>query len=276
MPTAIQNTDLSFYKDKILVIKYGGNAMTSVKLSQMVAQDIVTLNKADVRIIVVHGGGPQVDELLVAIGHTSKRIEGMRVTDSVTMQAVTMVLGGSVNSQLVGIINEAGGQAVGLTGKDGKLITAQKLASKNDLGFVGEITQVNNNILNVLLNAGYIPVIAPIASDNKGVNYNINADIVAGAIAHSIGADELILLTNINGVLNNSGELFDTLTYEQITALIQNGTIYGGMIPKLSGAINAIHAGLSRVSIINGCTPNACLRKLLGDKIGTTIVSTKT
>lgn len=275
MLTAIQDTDLSLYKDQTLVIKYGGNAMTSTKLSQMVAQDIVTLNKAGIRVVVVHGGGPQVDELLTAIGHTSKRIDGMRVTDSTTMQAVTMVLGGSVNSQLVGMINQAGGKAVGLTGKDGKLITAQHLVGKNDLGFVGEITQVNHTLLTVLVNAGYIPVIAPIASDDTSTDYNINADIVAGAIAHSIGADELMLLTNIDGVLDSSGQLVDTLTYEQITALIQDGTIYGGMIPKLSGAIDAINAGLPRVSIINGCTPNACLRKLLGDKIGTTIVSTK-
>lgn len=270
MPTNVNTFDLSAYQNKTLVIKYGGNAMTDTATCQMVAQDIAKISTAGIRVVVVHGGGPQVDELLVAIGHQSTRIGGMRVTDSTTMKAVTMVLAGSVNGQLVGMINNAGGLAVGLTGKDGNLICAKKHL-KTDLGFVGDITKVDSSLLNTLLDAGYIPVIAPIAKGDDGADYNINADTVAGAIACSIKADRLILLTNIDGVLDGNSRLIERLSLGQITALTNEGVIYGGMIPKLAGAIDAINAGLSKVSIVNASTPNACLKKLAGDKIGTTI-----
>lgn len=274
MSTNINTFNLSAYQNKTLVIKYGGNAMTDAAICQMVAQDIATISSAGVRVVVVHGGGPQVDELLAAIGHQSKRINGMRVTDSTTMKAVTMVLAGSVNGQLVGMINNAGGLAVGLTGKDGNLICAKKHL-KTDLGFVGDITRVDGGLLNTLLDTGYIPVIAPIAKGDDGADYNLNADTAAGAIACSIKADKLILLTNIDGVLDGDGRLIDQLSLKQITTLTNEGVICGGMIPKLAGAVDAINAGLSKVSIINGCTPNACLKKLAGDKIGTTITATK-
>lgn len=260
---------------KKLVIKYGGNAMTDSILQQAFAQDIALLHACGFEIIVVHGGGPQVDEMLQKIGHHSKRIDGMRVTDTTTMQIAEMVLGARVNGQLVDWINHFAhaGVAVGIHGKDAKTLIAQKLQSAVDLGLVGDIVCVQDKLLNTLLNNQFIPVIAPIATNHDStITYNINADTAAGIIAKATHCEELILLTNIDGVLDEHKNLIATLTQTQINTLIQNGVIYGGMIPKLSGALDAIHAGIDKVTIINGCHPHKIIEHLLGNCAGTQII----
>ncbi|MDO4426705.1 MAG: acetylglutamate kinase [Moraxella sp.] len=255
----------------LIVIKYGGNAMVDEARQQAFAKDVVALWQAGMKVVVVHGGGPQVDELLEKINHPSQRIDGMRVTDAVTLQIAEMVLTGGVGKALVNHIHQAGGLAVGLNGKDGQLLIAHKLTAEVDLGFVGQIDSVNPNVLFSLLEAGFIPVIAPIAGSTDGTSYNINADLAAGAIAKALNADEFLLLSNIDGVLDKNGVLLSELSTADIDALIKDGTIYGGMIPKLAGAVEAINAGLDSVTILNGMKDNACSQKLSGANIGTRI-----
>lgn len=266
---------LNTLKDKTLVIKYGGNAMSDATIKHNFAQDIALLSSVGIRPIIVHGGGPQVDEMLTKIGHTSTRIDGMRVTDPITMDIAEMVLGANVNGELVNLINHhaQNGVAVGINGKDGQLLIADKLAGEIDLGLVGEIRMVNTKLIETLLTNGFIPVIAPIATDaTASITYNINADMVAGHIAQAVNADELLLLSNIDGVLDKNKILLHTLTLTEIEALINDGTIYGGMIPKIAGAVDAIQAGVKSVRILNGEKAHTLIDVLSGEQVGSRIV----
>ncbi|MDO5652244.1 MAG: acetylglutamate kinase [Moraxella sp.] len=270
------------YHGKIIVVKYGGNAMTDPVLESSFAKDIVLLKTVGLHPVVVHGGGPQVDKIMEELGRQSDRIDGMRVTNKETMDVVEMVLGGSVNKSIVSLINKHGGQAVGLTGKDANLISAKKLLIQKtdetgkvndiDLGYVGEIEAVNTEVLKMFIHSNFIPVIAPLGTDAQGNSYNINADLVASKVAEHLGADRLLLLTNIKGVLNKSGEVLTGLSTTQVDTLIKDGTISGGMIPKISGALDAVKAGLKSATIVDGRVPHACLLEIFTDEgVGTQI-----
>jgi len=271
------------YSGKTVVIKYGGNAMTDETLKKSFARDVVLLKQVGINPVIVHGGGPQIGKLLEQIGKESHFIEGMRITDSETMDVVQMVLGGLVNKQIVSNINQAGGRAIGLTGKDGNLIIAKKLSLKRktkenqpseiiDLGHVGSIVKINPGIVELLDKEKYIPVIAPIGVGEDGASYNINADIVAGKMATILGAKRLLLLTNTPGVLDKEGELLTGLNKEKIQALTDDGTIQGGMLPKLQCALDAVDAGIESSCIIDGRVPHAVLLELLTNKgVGTLV-----
>lgn len=273
------------YAGKTIVIKYGGNAMAEAELQQSFARDIVLLKQVGINPVVVHGGGPQIGNLLKHMGKESHFIDGMRVTDAATMDAVVMVLGGLVNKEVVSMINQAGGRAIGLTGKDGNMIRAKKmvLTRKNaqgevtetvDLGFVGEVTSIDASVVRMLEEDRYIPVIAPIGVGEEGDNatYNINADLVAGKLAQVLNAERLLLLTNTPGVLDKQGNLFEVLSQADIQNLIADGTIQGGMLPKLACATDAISAGAKNACIIDGRVPHAVLLELLTDQgVGTMI-----
>ena len=271
------------YSGKTIVIKYGGNAMTDDALKRGFAQDIVLLKQVGINPVIVHGGGPQIGSLLEKIGKESHFIEGMRVTDSETMDVVQMVLGGLVNKQIVSDINLAGGRAVGLTGKDGKLIQAKKMhlesSSKQkqpseiiDLGHVGTVEKINPGIVKLLDSEKYIPVIAPVGVGDDGASYNINADLVAGEMAATLGAERLLLLTNTPGVLDKQGQLLTGLNNDDIQSLTDDGTIQGGMLPKLQCALDAVDAGIESACIIDGRVPHAVLLELLTDEgVGTLI-----
>ncbi|MDO4450433.1 MAG: acetylglutamate kinase [Moraxella sp.] len=267
------------YKDKLIVVKYGGNAMTDPVLESSFARDIVLLKTVGIHPVVVHGGGPQVDELLAKLGQESDRIDGMRVTDKDTMNVVEMVLGGSVNKSIVNLINKHGGSAIGLTGKDASLIKATKMAmtgkdgSPIDLGFVGEVASVNTDVINMLIHSDFIPVIAPLGVDEQGETYNINADLVASKVAEFLNAERLLLLTNIKGVLDKEGNVLTSLTPTDVDNLIADGTISGGMIPKIAGALDAVKAGLRSATIVDGRVPHACLLEIFTDEgVGTQIL----
>jgi len=271
------------YSGKTIVIKYGGNAMTDPVLEQGFAKDVVLLKQVGINPVIVHGGGPQIANLLEQLGKESHFIDGMRVTDTETMDVVQMVLGGLVNKQIVSLISQAGGRAIGLTGKDGNLIRAKKLNVERkaiadqpseiiDLGHVGEIVSINTSIIQVLENESFIPVIAPVGMGDDGASYNINADIVAGQIAAALGAERLLLLTNTSGVLDKSGNLLTGLNTQDIQALIDDGTIQGGMLPKVSCALDAATAGTQSSCIIDGRVEHAVLLELLTDQgVGTLI-----
>lgn len=271
------------YSGKTIVIKYGGNAMTDDALKRGFAQDIVLLKQVGINPVIIHGGGPQIGSLLEKIGKESHFIEGMRVTDSETMDVVQMVLGGLVNKQIVSDINLAGGRAVGLTGKDGKLIQAKKMhlesSSKKkqpseiiDLGHVGTVEKINPGIVKLLDSEKYIPVIAPVGVGDDGASYNINADLVAGEMAATLGAERLLLLTNTPGVLDKQGQLLTGLNNDDIQSLTDDGTIQGGMLPKLQCALDAVDAGIESACIIDGRVPHAVLLELLTDEgVGTLI-----
>ncbi|HEC05203.1 MAG TPA: acetylglutamate kinase [Thiothrix sp.] len=272
------------YAGKTIVIKYGGNAMTDDNLKQQFAQDIVLLKQVGINPVVVHGGGPQIASVLERLGKESKFIEGMRVTDSETMDVVQMVLGGLVNKDIVSLINQAGGKAIGLTGKDGNFIKAKKLHLKKkaaegqseehiDLGHVGEVTSIDPRIVEMLDNDRYIPVIAPLGVGEDGAAYNINADIVAGKMAVELNAEKLLLLTNTPGVLDNNGKLLTGLNTKDISQLIETGIIQGGMIPKINCALDAVVSGISSSTIIDGRVPHAVLLELLTDKGAGTLIS---
>ncbi len=271
------------YKDKLIVVKYGGNAMTDPVLESSFARDIVLLKTVGIHPVVVHGGGPQVDSLLAELGRESKRIDGMRVTDKETMEVVEMVLGGSVNKSIVSLINKHGGKAIGLTGKDANLICAKKLYMRKidengvpqpvDLGFVGEVEDVNKDVINMLIASDFIPVIAPLGVDANGHSYNINADLVASRVAEFLGAERLLLLTNIKGVLSKEGNVLTHLSAEDVEDLIDDGTISGGMIPKIAGALDAVKAGLRSATIVDGRVPHACLLEIFTEEgVGTQIL----
>lgn len=263
------------YSGKTIVIKYGGNAMTDPLLERGFAKDIVLLKQIGINPIIVHGGGPQIANFLERLNIESKFYDGMRITDTETMDVVEMVLGGLVNKKIVSMISQAGGKAIGITGKDGNLIRAKKLVSSNqdmDYGHVGEVVSINPSIINTLENEAFIPVIAPIGIGEDGASYNINADIAAGKIAVALKAERLLLLTNTPGVLNKSGELLTNLTAKGIENLITDGTIQGGMLPKVACALDAAIEGTKSASIIDGRVEHAVLLELLTDQgIGTLI-----
>lgn len=271
------------FSGKTLVVKYGGNAMTDPELESSFARDIVLMKTVGLNPIVVHGGGPQVDAMLQQLGRESDRIDGMRVTDPATMEVVEMVLGGSVNKSIVNLINQHGGRAIGLTGKDGKLICATKLflekqsdtgIQKIDLGLVGEVTHVQTDLLEMLCNSDFIPVIAPLGVDELGHTYNINADLVAGKVAEALQAEKLILLTNIAGVLDENKNLLTGLTTQDVDNLIETGVIYGGMIPKISCALDAVKNGVKSAHIVDGRVPHASLLEIFTDHgVGTLITN---
>lgn len=271
------------FSGKTLVVKYGGNAMTDPELESSFARDIVLMKTVGLNPIVVHGGGPQVDAMLQQLGRESDRIDGMRVTDPATMEVVEMVLGGSVNKSIVNLINQHGGRAIGLTGKDGKLIRATKLflekqsdtgIQKIDLGLVGEVTHVQTDLLEMLCNSDFIPVIAPLGVDEFGHTYNINADLVAGKVAETLEAEKLILLTNIAGVLDENKNLLTGLTTQDVDNLIETGVIYGGMIPKISCALDAVKNGVKSAHIVDGRVPHASLLEIFTDHgVGTLITN---
>ncbi|UOG90593.1 MAG: acetylglutamate kinase [Candidatus Thiothrix sulfatifontis] len=261
------------YSGKTIVVKYGGNAMTDPALQQSFARDIVLLKQVGINPVVIHGGGPQIGNLLKQIGKESHFVDGMRVTDAETMDVVQMVLGGLVNKQIVNMINQAGGRAIGLTGKDGNMIIARKMQHPDvDLGHVGEVIEIDASVVKMLEEDRFIPVIAPIGVGRDGTSYNINADIVAGKMAEVLNAERLLLLTNTPGVLNKVGTLLEILSQQDIQALIADGTIQGGMLPKLACATDAIAAGAKSASIIDGRVPHAVLLELLTDQgVGTMV-----
>lgn len=266
------------YAGKTIVIKYGGNAMTEEMLKSSFARDIVLLKQVGINPVVVHGGGPQIGRLLERLGKESTFIQGMRVTDGETMDVVQMVLGGLVNKDIVSLINRHGGRAVGLTGKDGGLIRARKLEladNSGDLGHVGEVASIDPTIIATLDDSGFIPVIAPVGfSEEDGAAYNINADIVAGKVASVLGAEKLILLTNTPGVLDAEGNLLTGLGAAEVDALIAGGVIAGGMLPKVSCALDSIKSGVDKAHIIDGRVQHAVLLELLTDAgVGTLLKS---
>jgi acetylglutamate kinase len=275
---------------KTIVIKFGGNAMIDEALKNSFARDIVLLKQVGVNPVVVHGGGPQIGKLLEKIGKESKFIDGMRVTDSETMDVVEMVLGGLVNKSIVNLINHNGGKAVGLTGKDGAMIRAKKMQltrtlSENesvelmapeiiDLGHVGEVTTIDPSIVHALDKSGFIPVIAPIGVGEDAASYNINADLVAGKMASVLAAEKLLLLTNTKGILDKQGEILTGLNGKRVAELIADGTIAGGMLPKVNCALDAVHSGVKTAHIIDGRVEHAVLLELLTDEgVGTLIKS---
>lgn len=266
---------------KTIVIKYGGNAMTDEKLKIGFARDIVLLKQVGVNPVVVHGGGPQIGQLLERVGKESTFIKGMRVTDQETMDIVEMVLGGLVNKSIVTMINQQGGRAVGLTGKDGSLIRAKKMEITErtpetdvseiiDLGHVGEVSTIDPSVVSMLDKDNFIPVIAPIGVGEDGESYNINADLVAGKLATVLGAEKLLLLTNTSGILDKQGKLLTGLDSKQVDHYIEDGTIHGGMLPKVNCALDAVKSGVRTSHIIDGRVEHAVLLELLTDEgVGT-------
>ncbi|MBE9567505.1 MAG: acetylglutamate kinase [Proteobacteria bacterium] len=271
--------------NKTIVIKFGGNAMIDDNLKNSFARDIVLLKQVGVNPVVVHGGGPQIGKLLEKIGKKSTFIDGMRVTDSETMDVVEMVLGGLVNKSIVNLINHNGGQAVGLTGKDGSMIRARKMEMTRespelqapeiiDLGHVGEVTTIDPSIVNTLDAGNFIPVIAPIGVGTDSASYNINADLVAGKMATVLGAEKLLLLTNTVGILDKQDNILTGLNGKKVDELIADGTIAGGMLPKVRCALDAVHSGVKTSHIIDGRVEHAVLLELLTDEgVGTLIKS---
>ncbi|MCP3668170.1 MAG: acetylglutamate kinase [Gammaproteobacteria bacterium] len=271
------------FRGKTLVIKYGGNAMTDETLKQGFARDVVLMKLVGINPVIVHGGGPQIGQLLDRLGKESKFIEGMRVTDTETMDVVEMVLGGSVNKEIVNLINGHGGSAVGLSGKDGALIHAKKMVVSRrspeldvpeiiDVGHVGEVESIDRSVVDILVQGDFIPVIAPIGVGDDGRSYNINADLVAGKMAEVLQAEKLILLTNTKGLLDKNGELLTGLTAERVDGLVADGTIHGGMLPKIRCALDAVNAGVSTSVIVDGRVEHAVLLELFTDEgIGTLI-----
>jgi acetylglutamate kinase len=272
------------FSGKTIVVKYGGNAMTDPALESSFARDIVLLKAVGLNPVVVHGGGPQVDLLLKQLGRVSDRIDGMRVTDAATMEIVEMVLGGSVNKSIVNLINQHGGRAIGLTGKDGNLLRARKLLLEKitdqgvqsiDLGLVGEVAGVKTDVIEMFLHSDFIPVIAPLGVDEAGNTYNINADLVAGKVAEALGAEKLILLTNISGVLGANQELLTGLKTQDVDALIATGIIHGGMIPKVTCALDAVKGGVVSAHIVDGRVAHASLLEIFTDHGVGTLISNR-
>ncbi len=271
------------YYGKTIVIKYGGNAMEGDELKNSFARDIVLMKLVGINPVVVHGGGPQIGNLLKRIGKESRFVDGMRVTDSETMDVVEMVLGGLVNKEIVNNINRHGGCAVGLTGKDGDLIRARKLtiARKTpeleepeiiDIGHVGEVASIDKSIVETLTQGNFIPVIAPIGAGQDGHAYNINADLVAGKMAEVLRAEKLILLTNVTGLLDKDGKLIIDLSARQVQGLIEDGTIRGGMLPKIKCALDAVLGGVKSANIIDGRVEHAVLLELFTDQGSGTLI----
>ena len=274
------------FTGKTIVVKFGGNAMIDDDLKNSFARDIVMMKLVGMNPVVVHGGGPQIGDLLTKLNIDSHFVNGMRVTDTATMNVVEMVLGGAVNKDIVNLINQNGGQAIGLTGKDGKLIQAKQLRVTHqtpemlapeiiDIGHVGEVSAINTDLLDMLRNSDFIPVIAPIGVDDEGNSYNINADLVAGKVAEILQAEKLMLLTNTAGLLDKEGHLLTGLSTNQVDKLIADGTIYGGMLPKIACALDAVKGGVKRAHIIDGRVNHATLLEIFTDQgVGTLITDT--
>jgi len=268
------------YHGKTMVIKYGGNAMTDPALQAAFAQDVVLLKLVGINPVVVHGGGPQIENALQRLGKTGSFIQGMRVTDTETMGVVEWVLAGQVQQEIVGLINQAGGKAVGLTGRDGGMIRAKKLKMldhadptlEHDIGQVGDIVSVDPSVVRALQDDAFIPVISPIGFGENNESYNINADVVAAKLATVLQAEKLLMLTNISGVLNKSGELLTDLSARQIDAMVADGSISGGMLPKISGALDAAKSGVKAVHIIDGRVAHVLLLEILSDQAFGTMI----
>jgi acetylglutamate kinase len=268
------------FHGKTMVIKYGGNAMTDPALQADFAEDVVLLKLVGINPVVVHGGGPQIETALKRLGKKGEFIQGMRVTDAETMEVVEWVLGGEVQQDIVGLINQAGGKAVGLTGRDGGMIRAQKLklldsldpAKVHDVGQVGDIVSIDPGVVKALQDDAFIPVISPIGFGENNESYNINADVVAAKLATVLQAEKLLMLTNISGVLDKAGNLLTDLSARQIDALFLDGTISGGMLPKISGALDAARSGVSAVHIIDGRVPHVLLLEILTEQAFGTMI----
>ncbi len=270
------------FHGKTIVVKYGGNAMTDPHLKECFARDVVLLKLVGMNVVVVHGGGPQIEDLLKRVGKKGEFVQGMRVTDAETMEVVEMVLGGQVNKEIVSLINQHGGKAVGLTGKDGAFIRAKKLLMPHkdnpedliDIGQVGDITSIDPSLIGLLDSGAFIPVVAPIGVGPEGESYNINADVVAGKLAEILKAEKLVLLTNTPGVLDKDGNLLTGLTPKEIDGMFEDGTLSGGMLPKISSALDAARSGVRSVHIIDGRVEHALLLEILTDRgVGTLIKS---
>ena len=270
------------FHGKTIVVKYGGNAMTDEKLKQSFARDVVLLKLVGMNPVVVHGGGPQIDDMLKRVGKDGKFIQGMRVTDAETMAVVEMVLGGQVNKEIVNLISQNGGKAVGLTGKDGNFIRAKKLLIPSqvnpeqliDIGLVGDIVAIDPSLISLLDSGDFIPVIAPIGVGEQNETYNINADVVAGKIAEILKAEKLVMLTNTPGVLDKDGKLLTGITPKQVDDMVADGTLSGGMLPKIGSALDAARSGVKAVHIIDGRVEHALLLEILTDDgVGTLIKS---
>ena len=268
------------FHGKTMVIKYGGNAMTDPALQRAFAEDVVLLKLVGINPVVVHGGGPQIEGLLKRLGKKGEFIQGMRVTDAETMEVVEWVLGGEVQQDIVGLINQAGGKAVGLTGRDGGMIRAQKLkmldnsdpSIEHDVGQVGDIVSVDPSVVKALQDDAFIPVISPIGFGVNNESYNINADVVAAKLATVLKAEKLMMLTNISGVLDKAGQLLTDLTARRIDELFADGTISGGMLPKIAGALDAAKSGVNSVHIIDGRVPHVLLLEILTDQAYGTMI----
>jgi acetylglutamate kinase len=268
------------FHGKTMVIKYGGNAMTDPVLQAAFAADVVLLKLVGINPVVVHGGGPQIENALKRLGKKGEFIQGMRVTDAETMEVVEWVLGGEVQQDIVGLINQAGGKAVGLTGRDGGMIRAQKLKmvdatdphKEYDVGQVGDIVSIDPSVVKALQDDAFIPVISPIGFGEKSESYNINADVVAAKLATVLQAEKLLMLTNITGVLNKEGTLLTDLTARQIDELFADGTISGGMLPKISGALDAAKSGVKSVHIVDGRVPHVLLLEILTEQAFGTMI----
>lgn len=275
------------FTGKTVVVKYGGNAMETDEIKNSFARDIVLMKLVGINPVVVHGGGPQIGDLLKRIGKESRFVDGMRVTDSETMDVVEMVLGGLVNKDIVNLINSNGGKAVGLSGKDAQLIRAKKLQVTRmtpemqapeiiDIGQVGEVEFINTDIVDMLVKGDFIPVIAPIGVGEDGTSFNINADLVAGKMAEVLKAEKLMLLTNISGLQDKQGNVLTGLTTAQVDALIADGTIYGGMLPKIRCALEAVQGGATSAHIIDGRVPHAVLLEIFTNEGVGTLITNKT
>jgi len=268
------------FHGKTLVIKYGGNAMTDPELQKDFAEDVVLLKLVGMNPVVVHGGGPQIETALQRLGKKGEFIQGMRVTDPETMEVVEWVLAGEVQQDIVGLINQAGGKAVGLTGRDGGLIRARKLkmldakdpSKEHDVGLVGDIVQIDPSVVRALQEDQFIPVVSPIGFGDENESYNINADVVAGKLATVLKAEKLVLLTNTSGVLDKTGKLLTDLSARRIDALFEDGTLSGGMLPKIAGALDAAKSGVHSVHIIDGRVPHALLLEILTDQAFGTMI----
>ncbi len=268
------------FHGKTMVIKYGGNAMTDPALQKAFAEDVVLLKLVGINPIVVHGGGPQIDEALNRLGKKGTFIQGMRVTDEETMEVVEWVLAGEVQQDIVGLINAAGGKAVGLTGRDGGLIRARKLRlldkddpnREHDIGQVGEIDSIDPSVVKALQDDAFIPVVSPIGFGGQNESYNINADLVASKLAEVLKAEKLLMLTNIKGVLDKQGQLLTELSARRIDELVEDGTISGGMLPKIAGAIDAAKCGVNAVHIVDGRVPHVLLLEILTDQAFGTMI----
>jgi acetylglutamate kinase len=267
------------FHGKTIVIKYGGNAMIDEALKQSFARDVVLLKLVGMHPVIVHGGGPQINDMLSRLGKDGTFVQGMRVTDKDTMDVVEMVLGAHVNKDIVSLINKAGGSAVGLTGRDGGLLRAKKLHMESDgeqfdLGQVGEVESVDPGVISTLEMQGFVPVVAPIGYGEDGQAYNINADLVAGKLATVLNAEKLILMTNTAGILDKNEQLLTGVTPGDIDSLIEDGTVFGGMLPKITSALDAARSGVNSVHIIDGRVENAVLLEVLTDQgVGTLIRS---